>query len=364
VRISRTFSFYVGRQFLFWFLGIVLLLTSLVFLFDLVEMFRRTAKHEDATVAVVMGMTALRIPFMIEQIAPFGVLFGALFTFWRLNRNHELVIVRAAGVSAWLFTLPILAIAFAIGVAKVTAFNPLASSLLLQYEQMEARFIRGSSSLASLSRDGIWLRQETETGHYVLHADEVRPNRMELAKVIVFEWAGKDVFDRRIDAATATLTDGYWILGDAAISTDTGVPRRVDRFSLFTNLTPENIYDSFAPPETLSFWELPHFIAILENAGFSGIRHRIHLQALLADPVLLVSLALLAAIFSLRLQRRGGTMVMIAAAVVSGFLVFFLTDVVHALGMSASVPIPLAAWSPAVVTLLIGASMVFHLEDG
>ena len=43
---------------------------------------------------------------------------------------------------------------------------------------------------------------------------------------------------------------------------------------------------------------------------------------------------------------------------------FFLTDIVHALGLSANIPILLAAWTPAGVSMLVGLAMLFHLEDG
>ena len=50
--------------------------------------------------------------------------------------------------------------------------------------------------------------------------------------------------------------------------------------------------------------------------------------------------------------------------VVSGFLLYFLSDVVFAFGLSAKVPVTLAAWTPTGVSLIFGASMLLHLEDG
>jgi lipopolysaccharide export system permease protein len=48
----------------------------------------------------------------------------------------------------------------------------------------------------------------------------------------------------------------------------------------------------------------------------------------------------------------------------AGFLLFFLSNLVAALGQSASVPVVLAAWAPAAVSTLLGVSMLLHLEDG
>ena len=131
-----------------------------------------------------------------------------------------------------------------------------------------------------------------------------------------------------------------------------------------THLTPENIQDSFGPPETLSFWALPKFISVLEKAGFSALRHRLYWHTQLAVPLLLCAMVLLAATFSLRPARRGGAGISVVCGVATGFLLYFLSDVVSALGVSARVPVVLAAWAPAIVSCLLGTAMLFHLEDG
>ena len=114
----------------------------------------------------------------------------------------------------------------------------------------------------------------------------------------------------------------------------------------------------------MSFWQLPGFINLLEKSGFSAQRHRLYFDALLARPILFTAIVVIAAVFSLRMQRGGGVGVMIGAGIASGFALYFLSDVVLALGLAAAIPVALAAWIPAGVSWLIGASLVFHLEDG
>ena len=133
---------------------------------------------------------------------------------------------------------------------------------------------------------------------------------------------------------------------------------------LATDLTLAGIQDSFAPPETMSFWDLPDFIRTIEAAGFPGHRHRLHFYALIASPILLTSMILIAASFMLRINRRTGTSAAVLGGIMCSFMLYFMTDIIHALGLSASIPIPLAAWTPAGVSLLIGLAMLFHLEDG
>jgi lipopolysaccharide export system permease protein len=109
---------------------------------------------------------------------------------------------------------------------------------------------------------------------------------------------------------------------------------------------------------------LPGFITLLEQSGFSAQRHRVHFNVLLARPFLFCAMVLVAATFSLRMQRRGGAAMLIASGVVASFLLYFLSSIVVALGQSAKIPILLAAWTPAAVSMIFGASMLLHLEDG
>jgi lipopolysaccharide export system permease protein len=64
------------------------------------------------------------------------------------------------------------------------------------------------------------------------------------------------------------------------------------------------------------------------------------------------------------MARRGGVALLITSGVVFSFFVFFLSDVVVAMGLSSTIPPLLAALTPAVVTTLIGASVLLHIEDG
>ena len=85
---------------------------------------------------------------------------------------------------------------------------------------------------------------------------------------------------------------------------------------------------------------------------------------MLAQPVLLAAMVLFAATFSLRHTRRGGSLVMIGAGVLTGFILFVLNDVMLALGLAETIPVAMAAWLPAGISLLIGTSLLLHLEDG
>ncbi len=364
MRLHATFAFYTTRQFLFWWMSMFLVLISLIGLFDSIELIRRTSGSAATSIVDVAAMTAFKLPHMAQKAFPFTVLFGGMMAFWRLNRHRELVVARAAGVSAWEILAPVLLVAMAMGIVKITIYSPFASAMLFRYEQLEAQHIPGKQSLAALADKGLWLKQTTPGGHYILHADSIQPSATQLEHVIVFEFNQNERFISRIDARRAFLEQGRWRLADARISAPERPVSKTDTVFLKTDLTQENIQDSFAKPETMSFWALPGFITVLENAGFSGLRHRLYWYSQIADPGLLCAMILFAAIFTLRPQRRGGTAATVAVGVITGFVIYISTDIAYALGLSARLPALLAAWSPATVALLLGAGWLFHREDG
>ena len=364
MRLSATLSRYITRQFLASIGLVFAVLLGLVFLIDSVELLRRTGNRSEVGMATIIEMALLRIPFMSQKIIPFAMLFGGMLSLTRLTRSHELVVARAAGVSVWQFLLPGLTLALVIGGLIVTLFNPLASATTWRYEQLEAKYMRGQTSLLAVSSSGLWLREAGEFGQMVVHASRISQEDMALHDTTFYLYEGVDVFARRIDAETATLEDGYWDLREVLISAPNRITEARESYRLETRMTMSQIQESFAPPETMSFWDLPGFIKALEAAGFSALKHRIYWHSILAVPLLLCAMVLIAATFSLRLTRRGGTGLLVLGGLFAGFLLFFLTDVVLALGMSGSIPVILAAWAPAGVFTLLGLAMLLHLEDG
>lgn len=363
--LSATLTGYVARQFASAVLAMVLIMAAVIFLVDSVELLRRASSKPDATFAIVIGMSLLKLPNMIEQSLGFAVLFGGMFCLVKLTRHQELVVVRAAGVSVWQFLLPAVAVAFTIGAVKVTLLNPISALLLAEYELKENEIIRGQPSLLAVSSSGLWLRQANDAGdHAVIHATAVDPDDLSLKDVIIFQFRGEDQFLGRIDAESARLEDGYWLLEDAWLTGPTRPGEKVAAVKVPTNLTIDQIKDSFASPETITFWQLPRFIKVLDATGLSSVPHRLHFSALLADPLLLVAMVLFAAVFSLRSTRSGGTITLVVFGVLSAFALYLLTNVIQALGLGGNLPVILAGWTPACVSLALSTTLLMHFEDG
>jgi lipopolysaccharide export system permease protein len=360
---SWTLFRYLARQFI---VGVASLYAGFLFLafsMDIVGLFDHTSS-KDIPTSVIIGMALLQLPDLGLKLMPFGVLLGGVFAFVRLSRSQELIAIRAAGVSAWSLLAPSLVVAVLLGVFTVLALTPLTSRMLVQYSELEAKYIRGQESQLAISRNGLWLRQGDAKEQSVIHALRVGDQGLRLDDVLIFLYGPHDQFRGRIDARTAVLETGAWTLSDAWVSGATGKPVHHPVYSLPTTLTPTQIQESFASPSTISFWDLPSFIYTARKAGFSAVRYTLYFDSLLIMPALFAAMVFMAASFSLRLARLGGLLQVILYSALAGFGVYFFSNVATAMGESGILPVALAASAPAAAAILLGMTLVFHQEDG
>ncbi len=372
--VAITLGSYVARRFGLATFGMLAALTGVVALFDFIELLRRAATRSDVGFGLVATIAGLRLPFVALQIMPFAVLLGGMTAFWRLTRSSELIVARAAGISAWGFLLGPLLVAIGLGAFGMAALSPVSSMLLARAERLDNAFLRNAGGVSALAAGRLWLRQADRgfeprgvailSGRPVADREARQGAVFRLTDVTVWRLSSEDKPLERIEAPEAQLLPGRWALTNAQVFGTDRVMRPTPQVSLPTDLTPDRIEDSFATPDTLSFWALPGFITILEQAGFSAVRHRLQYQSLLSLPVLAAAMALLAAGFSMRPARRGGVARMIGAGVAAGFALFVLDRISGEFGEAGTLPVVLAAWAPAVAGLMLALALLLHLEDG
>jgi lipopolysaccharide export system permease protein len=348
-------------------LGIALgVIAALIMLIDFVEISRGVGSDVDLSGVRILGLMLLKSPQVIVQLLPFVFLFGTLAAFVGLNRRSELIAMRAAGVSAWRFVLPAAGAALAVGVITVVALGPLAASADGLFQRERAR-LSGSAAGAEASPT-VWIREGDDTRQMVIRA--VRQDRASarLLDVTFFIYTndaeGMRTFSERIDADSASLSNGSWRLVNA---TGAEIGQRAVRYAtldLPSSLADEEAFERFARPQSTSFWSLPAQINRVEAAGFSSTAYRLRLQQLLATPLMFAAMSILAAAFSLRLMRLGDLARMSVAAVVLGFGFFFVNQAASAFGSAEVIPPWLAAWLPPLLTALAAFTLLFYTEDG
>jgi lipopolysaccharide export system permease protein len=360
----RTLRRYVAKRFLLAILGAFTVCAVLIFMIDMIELLRLSRRATNLPVVTLLLMGLLRLPAFTEILLAFAVLVGGIGALLSLNRKSELIVMRAGGMSVWQFLRPGLVVSLALGVLAVTVYNPLAAAARSEAERMVAEAFGREASLMASAGEESWLRQDGTDGQSVMSARAVANQGLSLTGVIVYQFDPQGRFVERIDAAKASLADGYWELQKALVARPGREPETFDMYTVSTYLTRERVGEALGSETAVSVWQLPSLIEVAERAGLSAARYKMQYALLMARPMLLMAMVILAATVSLRSFRSGGIQTMVIAGMVGGIGFFLLTEVSRQIGIAGLVSPTTAVWVPIGFALLVSLTVLLHQEDG
>lgn len=358
-----TLSRYIARRVLKAISLAFLIVVSIIILVDFVEGSRSLDSEISSSELVIL--TLFKAPTLIEETIPFIVLFGVMGALYGLNRSSELVVMRASGLSVWRFLSPVIILTGLLGLAWALLFNPFASDFMSRHDSLQESLI----GVSETQTRNVWLREGDSLTQTVIRAEGIDFIGRKLVNATFYqmdvEADQRTVFARRYDTPEAVLTpQGYWQLSDVIENAPGEVTRRTANISLPTDITTRQFQEvgqkSSAPP----FWSLPGAIKNSELAGFSALFLKMRFNKLMALPILLIAMSVIAAGVSLRLARQGGTFKLLVTGAAIGFLVYFIDSIVATFGEVGLIPIVLAAWSVPLLALLMGVIYLLTIEDG
>ena len=261
-----------------------------------------------------------------------------------------------------------LAAVFAIGVINITVINPISARMYELYETLDFRLKTRNPEAVLFNDIGLWLREAgDENTVVVLKSASARQEKDSLfmREVTILELDHNSQPLKRIEAFAATLDKDHFDLKDVRVFEPGQPTQTFANLPYKTTMTLERIKESFVEPDSISFWELPGIIHFYEMSGFSALKHRMRYLSLVVSPFLLCAMVLVAAVFALRPNnRRGGIMFLIVGGISTGFVVYFLSQVIYAFGLNGDIPALFAVWTPTLIATMVSVSILLHLEDG
>ncbi|UOA27092.1 LPS export ABC transporter permease LptG [Pseudosulfitobacter sp. DSM 107133] len=361
--------FYFARRFAMAFAMLTAVFFALVALVDLIEQTRRFADF-DVSLTDRIGLTLLHAPETINQILPLIMILATVVLFIGLARSSELVVTRAAGRSALRALAAPVVVALVIGGLAVTMLGPIVAATTKRYAILSEEYRNGGRAAVLVSGDGVWLRQGGAEGQTVIRAARSNADASVLYDVTFLEYAPQGGPQRRIEARSAALGNGAWALRDAKVWPLTGSvnPEASSEshalLQVPSTLTLERIRETLGSLGGVSIWNMPAYIDQLEQAGFSARHQVVWFQSELARPLFLMAMVLVAAAFTMRHTRFGGTGTAVLAAVLLGFGLYFIRSFAQILGENGQIPVAFAAWAPPAAAIFLALGLLLHAEDG
>jgi LPS export ABC transporter permease LptG len=309
-------------------------------------------------------------PSMLYQIAPLAVLIAVLVTFGVLNRNSELIAMKATGISLYRLVVPIVSIAAILSVS-LFLFDEFYLPQANRKQEALRNTIKGKPPQTVLHPEHNWIFGQPRPGEpgRIFYYQFYDPDQNEFANLSVFEFDPSTfALSRRIFGARA-----IWDPGTGSWRFLNGWQRDIKGANVIENSYREFKQTSFAEiheepsyfkkeslqSQEMNFGQLDRYIGDLRQSGFDTMRLRVALWHKLAYPLVAVVMAVLAIPFALSMGRRG-SLTGIAVAIAVALAYWVVDGLVGGLGNVNYLPAPLAAWFSDVLFGLVGGYLLLR----
>ena len=363
----RILDQYVVLEFLKTFLMVLCAFVMLMLVFTTFDLLADILRNRIALSTVGAYLINLT-PDMLYQLAPLAVLISVLVTFGALNRNSEIIAMKATGISLYRLVVPVVVI------ASMLAFSLFlfAQFYLPQANQRQEALrdiIKGRPPRTVLHPEQTWIFGQPHAGEpaRIFHYQFFDPDLKEFANLSIFEFDSSSfALSRRIFASRASWNPetGSWRFLDGWERDIEG--GKVTEYHEFSQTAFSEIHEDpgyFTKEEKqaqeMNFGQLDLYIADLRQSGFDTVRLRVQLWQKLAYPLIAVVMAVLAIPFALSMGRRG-SLTGIALAIAVALAYFVVDSLFGAMGNVNYLPAALAAWSSDILFGLTGGYLLLR----
>ena len=303
---------------------------------------------------------AYRLPPALHDGLPIIMLVATIFLFLTLSRYHELTAMKAAGLSLYRVSLPILGIGVVVA-AGAGLFQELVLPGLNEHgDEVDRVKIRGQAPRHLQSRQRLWVRS-SDTRFYRIEL--LHPGTNDMYGVTILEVDKDFRLTDRLDARRAHWTPAGWELSEGALREIRPEGQVQTVPFVWTALDIKEEMEDFIriqkPITSMSYRELKEYIVQLEAAGFQARKYLVELYSKLSFPLVNLVMVLVAIPFALQSPRHGRLFgVGLAVAIMAGYLVVHY--IALAFARADLLPPLLAAWTANVIFLGIGVSLLLR----
>jgi lipopolysaccharide export system permease protein len=305
---------------------------------------------------------SLRVPQLIQLFLPFSVLLATLVTLATLNQNSEVVIFKAAGLSAHQILGPLLLAALAVAAINISFNETITTNASRQLKHWQDNEYRKVPTTDAASGDN-WVRD----GNALFHAAQVTGSgpAMTITGLTIFE-RRNDRLEHIIMADTASPggRPGQWQLHKVRLfDVASGQESQQPTMAITSQVVPRQFTVTPITPSFVPLWQLWPRIAEQRAAGKNTDVLEVAAWHKLAGPLSCLLMPLLGSVAAFGLARSGRLFVRAVVGMALGFAYFVADNFMVAMGNFGTVPPLMAAWSPFLLFLLIGEAVLLRTEE-
>ncbi len=320
-------------------------------------------KDFDVGIKVPIFLSVLFVPSLLYNMFPFVVFLTGIWFFRKIKKSDEIIGMKISGMSNFSVIIVPCFVAIILGLVFVAIINPLTSTLVKKYETIKGSYKKEQKYLAALTVNGIWIKENNFGKNYLIRSKNLDNNN--LKEVSIYKFDSENNFLERIEARSADISSTNWNLENATVIDKNGkyLYKNINNLIYQSNFDVKKIKSLYSNLDTVSFWSLKDEIKLLKDRGYSTNEMRARLQRSFAFPLFLVSMVLLAGVFTLGISIKESDWSYIFISIITSVLIFYFNDFSAALGKTDKLPVEVSVWMPILIIFVFGAVGVIHANQ-
>ncbi|MFQ3306787.1 MAG: lipopolysaccharide export system permease protein [Candidatus Midichloriaceae bacterium] len=342
--------------------AIFFIIFFIILLFDTLELIRSTSKYS-FQFRMIVKLALMKNYGSLEKIIPIIALISSALYFYIKNKSNEIMTAKSYGLSNANIIAPVIFVIVIFGILNITVFNPVGKMLLKKYQNYEAQNFKKQSSLVSVSKNGIWLKNKLDDKDVIISALRVSEAYKTLYDTNVFFFDKDFQFRERMIAKSIVFKKEELILRDVISINSKFQIKNIDKVILPIKISMSQIFGNLTSIEGISFFQLLEFIKLTEDSGVSATRYKLYFFKELFSPFFIMGMVFISYFFCSKLGEKKKFDVSIFYSILVGFSIYFFANFMHAIGESGKISIILSVIFPIIVSNLVPIYLIINKNN-
>jgi len=354
----RILDKYMVRGFLGPIIWCTMLFTIMAVIIDVFSFIDDIVKYK-IPVESLIAFYVYYCPTILVQIMPMAVLLSTIYLLSNLNKNNEIIAMKAGGVGLWRVLAPVLVVGMVLS-ALIFIIN----DRIIPTSSKVSNMIR-RDELESRKADNVKIRNLENVAIYgtenrIIFARDYDIEKATLNDIIIHRHDTKQNLISKVTAEKATWNGQEWTLYNAIVFRIDNAGRILGRPQFFAeteiSLTekPRDFAMSEWKAEYMSYKELKGYVHKFKGAGRRLMRTLlVELNYKISFCFISLIIIVVGAPFAL-ISTRGGVLIGIGTSVAIGLLYYACIAVFLAFGKGGILPPIVAAWLGNIVFAWVG----------
>jgi lipopolysaccharide export system permease protein len=302
----------------------------------------------------------LNLPSILFEILPFVMILSLMVLLLDLNNNGELITFKNNGLnnSKILQTLSFTSIIF--GLLIMILFYNISAILKFNYLSFKQNFTKDGKYLASITENGLWIKDEIDEKIIFVNAKKIKKNYLEEVDIINLD--KKFNYLNAIIVKKINITENTWVLENPTIFYDNNQKKELEKFKIKTNFNYEKIKNLYSDLNSLTILGLIELKKSYLSVNYSTTEIDYQIHKVLTIPIYFLILSVLSIIISLN-SKLDNRFTLIGSGVLMSVVIHYFSNFFGLMAKNDKISITLSIWGPFIILLLISIIGLIRINE-